>query len=419
MKVMVAILFSFLFLVFSFSTISFYKWKSAFHFCYYIYKMKIGIVCYPTFGGSGVLATELGKALADKGHFVHFITYQQPVRLNVFNTNIFYHEVRVPTYPLFDYPPYEVALASAMVDAIINHDLDLLHVHYAIPHASAAFMAKQIVKDKINRNVPVITTLHGTDITLVGKDKTYEPVVTFSINESDAITSVSENLKEETYKNFPIKKEIEVITNFVDVQRFAKKPIDAFKKVIAPNGEAVFLHASNFRKVKRVQDVVEVFDRVRKVIPSKLMMVGDGPERPAAEELVRHLNISDDVRFVGKQEQMEDIMNVSDVFLLTSDYESFGLSALEAMAAKSIVISTNAGGLPEINIEGVTGFMANVGDVETMANKAIAALSNATYLQQLKENAFAQANKFSIENIIPQYEKLYGRFCRMECDASS
>ncbi len=367
--------------------------------------MKIGIVCYPTFGGSGVLATELGKALADKGHYVHFITYQQPVRLNVFNTNIFYHEVRVPTYPLFDYPPYEVALASAMVDAIINHDLDLLHVHYAIPHASAAFMAKQIVKTKINRNVPVITTLHGTDITLVGKDKTYEPVVTFSINESDAITSVSENLKEETYKNFPIKKEILVIPNFVDVQRFAKKPIDAFKKVIAPNAEAVFLHASNFRKVKRVQDVVQVFYKVHQQMPAKLMMVGDGPERPMAEDLVRHLNISDDVRFVGKQEQMEDIMNVSDVFLLTSDYESFGLSALEAMAAKAIVIS---------NIDGVTGFMANVGDVDTMAQKAISALKNPAYLLELKENALAQANKFSIENIIPQYEKLYAQFCRMD-----
>lgn len=376
--------------------------------------MKIGIVCYPTFGGSGVLATELGKALADKGHYVHFITYQQPVRLNVFNTNIFYHEVRVPTYPLFDYPPYEVALASAMVDAIINHDLDLLHVHYAIPHASAAFMAKQIVKNKINRNVPVITTLHGTDITLVGKDKTYEPVVTFSINESDAITSVSENLKEETYKNFPIKKEIHVIPNFVDVHRFAKKPIDAFKKVIAPHGEAVFLHASNFRKVKRVQDVVQVFSKVHQQMPAKLMMVGDGPERPMAEDLVRHLNLVDDVRFVGKQEQMEDIMNVSDVFLLTSDYESFGLSALEAMAAKAIVISTNAGGLPEINIDGVTGFMANVGDVETMAQKAITALKDTAYLQKLKENAFAQANKFSIENIIPKYESLYAQFCRME-----
>lgn len=378
--------------------------------------MKIGIVCYPTFGGSGVLATELGKALADKGHQVHFITYQQPVRLNVFNANIFYHEVRVPTYPLFDYPPYEVALASTMVDAIINYDLDLMHVHYAIPHASAAYMAKQIVKSKTGRVVPVITTLHGTDITLVGRDKTYEPVVTFSINESDTITSVSENLKEETYKNFAINKEIEVITNFVDVQRFAKKPIDAFKKVIAPNGEKILLHASNFRKVKRVDDVVKVFAKVRAAIPAKLMMVGDGPERPAAEDLARHLGIADDVRFVGKQEQMEDIMNVSDIFLLTSDYESFGLSALEAMAARSIVISTNAGGLPEINIDGVTGFMANVGDVDTMSQQAIDILKNEELLAKMKEQAFAQANKFSLENIIPLYEKLYSKYCRMECD---
>ena len=378
--------------------------------------MKIGIVCYPTFGGSGVLATELGKALADKGHQVHFITYQQPVRLNVFNANIFYHEVRVPTYPLFDYPPYEVALASTMVDAIINHDLDLLHVHYAIPHASAAYMAKQIVKSKTGRVVPVITTLHGTDITLVGRDKTYEPVVTFSINESDTITSVSENLKEETYKNFPITKEIEVITNFVDVARFSRKPIDAFKKVIAPNGEKIMLHASNFRKVKRVDDVIKVFAAVRKEIPAKLMMVGDGPERPAAEDLARNLGVSDDVRFVGKQEQMEDIMNVSDIFLLTSDYESFGLSALEAMAAGAIVISTNAGGLPEINIDGVTGFMANVGDVETMSRQAIAVLKDEERLAKMKRQAFEQANKFSLEKIIPLYEMVYSKYCRMECD---
>ncbi len=377
--------------------------------------MKIGIVCYPTFGGSGVLATELGKALADKGHQVHFITYQQPVRLNHFNANIFYHEVRVPTYPLFDYAPYEVALASSMVDAILNHDLDLLHVHYAIPHASAAYMAKQIVKSKANRNIPVITTLHGTDITLVGRDKTYEPVVTFSINESDTITSVSENLRKETYKNFPITKPIEVITNFVDVQRFAKKPIDAFKKVIAPNGEKILLHASNFRKVKRVDDVVRIFAKVREQIPAKLMMVGDGPERPAAEDLARHLGVNDDVRFVGKQEQMEDIMNVSDIFLLTSDYESFGLSALEAMAARSIVISTNAGGLPEINIDGVTGFMANVGDVDTMSQQAVSILQDEEKLNQMKEQAFAQANKFSLENIIPLYEKMYSKYCRMDC----
>ena len=376
--------------------------------------MRIGIVCYPTFGGSGVLATELGKALADEGHQVHFITYQQPVRLNVFNTNIFYHEVRVPTYPLFDYPPYEVALASTMVDVIINHDLDLLHVHYAIPHASAAYMAKQIVKSKNGRNIPVITTLHGTDITLVGKDKTYEPVVTFSINESDAITAVSQNLKEETYRSFPITKQIEVITNFVDVSRFNKKPFDAFKKVIAPDGEKILVHASNFRKVKRVDDVVKIFAEVRKVMPAKLLMVGDGPERPATEELARELGVIDDIRFVGKQEQMEEILAVSDLFLLPSEYESFGLAALEAMAARVVVISTNAGGLPEIVIQGKTGFMANVGDVAAMSLEAINILKDNDRLEQMKQSAFEHACTFDIQHIIPQYEKLYSRFCRME-----
>ena len=376
--------------------------------------MRIGIVCYPTFGGSGVLATELGKALADEGHQVHFITYQQPVRLNVFNTNIFYHEVRVPTYPLFDYPPYEVALASTMVDVIINHDLDLLHVHYAIPHASAAYMAKQIVKSKNGINIPVITTLHGTDITLVGKDKTYEPVVTFSINESDAITAVSQNLKEETYRSFPITKQIEVITNFVDVSRFNKKPFDAFKKVIAPDGEKILVHASNFRKVKRVDDVVKIFAEVRKVMPAKLLMVGDGPERPATEELARELGVIDDIRFVGKQEQMEEILAVSDLFLLPSEYESFGLAALEAMAARVVVISTNAGGLPEIVIQGKTGFMANVGDVAAMSLDAINILKDNDRLEQMKQSAFEHACTFDIQHIIPQYEKLYSRFCRME-----
>ena len=375
--------------------------------------MRIGIVCYPTFGGSGVLATELGKALADEGHQVHFITYQQPVRLNVFNANIFYHEVRVPTYPLFDYPPYEVALASTMVDVIMNHDLDLLHVHYAIPHASAAYMAKQIVKQKTNRNIPVITTLHGTDITLVGKDKTYEPVVTFSINESDAITAVSQNLREETYKFFPIQKEIEVIYNFVDVGRFNKKPIDAFRKVIAPNGEKILIHASNFRKVKRVADVIRIFSAVRNEMPTKLLMVGDGPERPGMEELTRELGIEEDVRFLGKQEQMEDILAVSDVFLLPSEYESFGLAALEAMAAKSVVISSNAGGLSEINIQGETGYMANVGDVATMSNFAITLLKDDQKLETMKEAAYRQACRFDIKNIIPVYEKLYSRFCRL------
>ena len=376
--------------------------------------MRIGIVCYPTFGGSGVLATELGKALADEGHQVHFITYQQPVRLNVFNANIFYHEVRVPTYPLFDYPPYEVALASTMVDVIMNYDLDLLHVHYAIPHASAAYMAKQIVKSKNGRNVPVITTLHGTDITLVGRDKTYEPVVTFSINQSDAITSVSQNLREETYRNFPITKEVEVIPNFVDVARFNKKPFDAFKKVLAPNGEKILLHASNFRKVKRVDDVIKVFVEVQKEIPAKLLMVGDGPERPAVENLARHLGVADHVRFLGKQDQMEEIMAVSDLFLLPSEYESFGLSALEAMAASVVVISSNAGGLPEIVQQNKTGFMADVGDIKAMSTFAIGILKNEQRLQEMKDAAFQHACLFDIKNIVPQYELIYKRFCRME-----
>ena len=376
--------------------------------------MRIGIVCYPTFGGSGVLATELGKALADEGHQVHFITYQQPVRLNVFNTNIFYHEVRVPTYPLFDYPPYEVALASTMVDVIMNHDLDLLHVHYAIPHASAAYMARQIVKKKIGRHVPFITTLHGTDITLVGKDKTYEPVVTFSINESDAITAVSKNLRDETYHSFAIEKDIEVIYNFVDVNRFNKKPIDAFRKVIAPNGQKILMHASNFRKVKRVTDVIEIFAAVKKEVPSKLLMVGDGPERPTCEELARELGVDEHIRFLGKQEQMEDILAVSDVFLLPSEYESFGLAALEAMAARSVVISTNAGGLSEINIHGQTGYMANVGDVKAMSVFAIELLKNDSKLATMKDAAYEQACLFDIKKIIPIYEALYGRFCRMQ-----
>jgi N-acetyl-alpha-D-glucosaminyl L-malate synthase BshA len=371
--------------------------------------MRIGIVCYPTFGGSGVLATELGKALATNGHQVHFITYQQPVRLNTFNANIFYHEVRVPTYPLFDYPPYETALASTMVDVIANNNLDLLHVHYAIPHASAAYMAKKIL-EKQGKKIPVITTLHGTDITLVGRDKTYAPVVTFSINESDAITAVSNNLRQETYHSFQIEKEIEVIYNFVDVERFQKKPIDAFRKVIAPNGEFVLLHASNFRKIKRVEDVVHIFAGINKEVPSKLLFVGDGPERPVAEDLVRHLNLSDHTRFVGKQEQMEEILAISDVFLLTSDYESFGLAALEAMAASVPVISTNAGGLPEINIDGVTGYMSNVGDIADMTANALKILKNEETLKTFKTNALEQAKRFDINMIVPQYEALYNRF---------
>ncbi|HEY4108214.1 N-acetyl-alpha-D-glucosaminyl L-malate synthase BshA [Puia sp.] len=371
--------------------------------------MRIGIVCYPTFGGSGVLATELGKALADKGHQVHFITYQQPVRLNEFNANIFYHEVRVNPYPLFDYPPYETALASTMVDVIVNHQLDLLHVHYAIPHASAAYMAKKIVASQ-GLHIPVITTLHGTDITLVGKDKTFAPVVAFSINQSDAITAVSENLRDETYRTFHIEKEIQVIHNFVDTRRFHKKPIDAFRKVIAPNGERILMHASNFRKVKRVQDIVRIFEIVRKKIPSKLIFVGDGPERAGAEILCRQLDICDDTRFVGKQEQMEEILAVADLFLLTSEYESFGLAALEAMAAGVAVISTNAGGLPEIAIQGQTGFLDDVGDIHGMSEHAIKILEDDAELKQFKSNAAAQAKNFDIHKIVPEYEALYNRF---------
>jgi N-acetyl-alpha-D-glucosaminyl L-malate synthase BshA len=376
--------------------------------------MRIGIVCYPTFGGSGVLATELGKALADKGHQVHFITYQQPVRLNEFNANIFYHEVRVTTYPLFDYPPYETALSSTMVDVMINHQLDLLHVHYAIPHASAAYLAKKIVEAQSGRVVPVITTLHGTDITLVGRDKTFAPVVAFSINQSDAITAVSENLRDETYRTFPIEKEIRVIYNFVDTRRFHKKPIDAFRKAIAPNGERILMHASNFRKVKRVQDVVRIFEIVRRKMPAKLMFVGDGPERSGAESLCRELGLCDDIRFVGKQEQMEEILAIADLFLLTSDYESFGLAALEAMAAGVPVISTNAGGLPEIAIQGETGYLNDVGDIYGMSDNAIRILEDDAVLKQFKANAAAHAKNFDIHRIVPQYEALYNRFLMAE-----
>jgi N-acetyl-alpha-D-glucosaminyl L-malate synthase BshA len=370
--------------------------------------MNIAIVCYPTFGGSGVLATELGKALADKGHNIHFITYQQPVRLSHFHTNIFYHEVRVPTYPLFDYPPYETALSSMMVDVITNNNIQLLHVHYAIPHASAAYMAKQILA-KEGVHIPVITTLHGTDITLVGRDKTYRPVVTFSMNESDILTAVSDNLKEETYRNFAIEKDIEVIHNFVDVKRFNRKPVDAFKKLIAPNGEKIIVHASNFRKVKRVDDVIKTFLLLNEKIPSKLLLLGDGPERPPIEAEARKSNACDAIKFLGRQEQMEDILPIADLFLLTSEYESFGLAALEAMAAEVPVISTNAGGLPEIIINGNCGYMSNVGDVEDMSRNAVLILKDKATHDIFKANALVQAKKFDIGNIVPQYEKLYER----------
>lgn len=367
--------------------------------------MKIGIVCYPTFGGSGVLATELGMALSAKGHEIHFITYKQPVRLH-FHPNIYYHEVSVPTYPLFDFPPYETALTSTMVNVINNNNLDLLHVHYAIPHASAAYFARQILK-KTGKDIPYITTLHGTDITLVGKDQTYAPVVTFSINESDAITAVSDNLKDETYRHFDIEKEIIVIPNFVDTDRFQHSNKEHFKKMLAPNGERILAHVSNFRKVKRVEDVVTMFEKVHKQLPSKLLMIGDGPERQNIEEYCRTLNICSDIRFLGKQDQVDEILSITDLFVLPSQYESFGLSALEAMACGVPVISTNAGGLPEINVQGVTGYMSEVGDTDDMAKHAIEVLKDEDKLKQFKENAIAHARTFSRQRIIPLYEQLY------------
>lgn len=368
--------------------------------------MKIGIVCYPTFGGSGVMATELGLALAEKGHEIHFISYQQPVRLNVFLPNIYFHEVSVPKYPLFDFPPYETALASALVNVVLNHGLDVLHVHYAIPHASSAYFTRQMLR-KMGKDVPFITTLHGTDITLVGKDATYAHVVTFSINESDAITAVSENLKQETLSSFAIEKEIHVIPNFIDSKRFHKTNKEHFKKMLAPQGERILAHVSNFRKVKRVEDVVRVFEKVHEKIPSRLLMIGDGPERQQTEELCRNLGVCDEIRFLGKQEQMEEILNITDLFILPSQSESFGLAALEAMACGVPVISSNAGGLPEINIAGETGFLSDVGDVEDMAANALKILKDESTLKAFKKRALANAKRFSIEKIVPQYESLY------------
>jgi len=368
--------------------------------------MKIGIVCYPTFGGSGVVATELGKALANEGHQVHFITYSQPARLDFFSANLFYHEVSVRDYPLFNYAPYESALASKLVDVVRFEKLDVLHVHYAIPHASAAFMAKQILAS-YGIHIPVVTTLHGTDITLVGKDPTYKPVVTFSINQSDGVTTVSDDLKEDTYSHFEIKKEIKVIPNFIDFNRFSLQAKDHFKKAIAPNNERILIHTSNFRKVKRTADVIRIFEKVQAVIPSKLLMVGDGPERAYDEQLCRSLNIGENVRFLGKQDAVEEILSVSDLFLMPSESESFGLAALEAMACKVPAITTNAGGLPELNVDGFCGYMSNVGDVESMAANAISILKDDATLKQFKDNAFTRAQDFDLKKILPSYVEFY------------
>lgn len=367
--------------------------------------MNIGIVCYPTFGGSGVVATELGKALAKEGHKIHFITYSQPTRLDFLNENLYYHEVDFRSYPLFEFPPYELALASKMVSVVKNEKLDLLHVHYAIPHASAAYMAKQILKTH-GITIPFVTTLHGTDITLVGKDASYEPVVTFSINQSDGVTAVSEHLRKETYASFKITNGIEVIPNFIDLEKFKKQKKEHFKKAICPNDEVLIVHTSNFRKVKRVPDVINVFANIHNEIPSKLLMIGDGPERSKAEIMCRDLNISDDVRFLGKLEAVEEVLSVADLFLMPSEKESFGLAALEAMACEVPVISTDAGGLPELNVQGITGFMSTVGDVEDMTRRALFVLDK-TNLPAFKSNALKRAKEFDISRILPLYENYY------------
>jgi N-acetyl-alpha-D-glucosaminyl L-malate synthase BshA len=367
--------------------------------------MNIGIVCYPTFGGSGVVATELGKALAQRGHRVHFITYSQPVRLDFFNENLFYHEVYVPAYPLFQFPPYELALTSKMVDIVQNEKLDVLHVHYAIPHASAAYMAKQILRTR-GISIPVVTTLHGTDITLVGKDASYEPVVTFSINQSDGVTSVSADLRRETYEYFAIEKDIQVIPNFIDLNRFRKQDKSHFRAAIAPDGEKLLIHTSNFRSVKRVEDVLRIFAGVRAAIPAKLLLVGDGPDRSRMEKLARDLNLQNDIRFLGKLEAVEEVLSVSDLFLMPSENESFGLAALEAMACEVPVVSTNAGGIPELNVHGVTGTTSEIGDVADMVKNALYILEDEN-LPRFKAAAHARAEEFAVGNIVPLYEDCY------------
>ncbi|TJZ61246.1 N-acetyl-alpha-D-glucosaminyl L-malate synthase BshA [Sphingobacterium olei] len=368
--------------------------------------MKIGIVCYPTFGGSGVVATELGKALASNGHQIHFITYSQPARLDFFSENLYYHEVAVSQYPLFDFPPYESALASKLVDVVRFEKLDILHVHYAIPHASAAYLAKQILKT-YGIDIPVVTTLHGTDITLVGRDKSFKPVVTFSINESDGVTTVSESLREETLSFFDITRPIQVIPNFIDLNRFYNKKREHFKRAIAPDDERILVHTSNFRQVKNTDDVIRIFHLVNQKIPSKLLMVGDGPERSNAEELSRQLGIANSVRFLGKQDAIEEILSVSDLFLIPSGSESFGLAALEAMACSVPVISSNAGGLPELNVQGVTGFLSDVRNVDEMAKNATYILENCERLAEFKAAAFNRAKDFEISKILPNYENYY------------
>jgi len=369
--------------------------------------MKIGVVCYPTFGGSGVVATELGIQMAQKGHEVHFITYSQPVRLDIFEPNIYYHEVNVHDYPLFEYQPYELALSSKMVDTVLTEGIDILHVHYAIPHAYAAYMAKKILLEK-GIYIPVVTTLHGTDITLVGKNPSYKPAVTFSINKSDIVTSVSQSLKENTLRSFVVKNKIEVIPNFVDLSLY-QKDVPCQRSQIATNGEKIVTHISNMRSVKRIPDIIDIFYRIQNEEEAILLMIGDGPEREKAEQQAKDLGIYSKVKFLGKTTEIKKLLCMSDLFLLTSATESFGLVALEAMAAKVPVISSNAGGIREVNVHGVTGFLATIGDVETMANYSLKLLQNPELHQEFRNNAYERAKEFSMDTIVPKYEEVYNR----------
>ena len=368
--------------------------------------LKIGIVCYPTFGGSGVIATELGAGLAKEGHEVHFITSSQPVKLNVFDDNIFFHEVSLQPYPLFEHQPYEVALTSRIVEVVKCESLDVLHVHYAVPHASAAFMAKEILKTQ-NISIPYITTLHGTDITLVGKEPEYEPTISFAINQSDIVTSVSDSLRKETYEHFKVTKKIEVIENFVCVEKFKQKNKKSRKSLFAPNGEAILMHISNFRKVKRIQDVIKIHSIVNEEYPTSLVLIGDGPERSSMERLVKKLKVEDSTYFLGKIKETEKALCFADIYLMTSQTESFGVSALEAMAAGVPVISTNTGGIPEVNTHGETGYLSNVGDFNDMAKNTLNLLKNKEIYDRLSLNAIKNAERFNISNVLPNYLDLY------------
>ena len=369
--------------------------------------MKIAIVCYPTFGGSGVVATELGLELAHRGHEIHFITYRQPVRLALLNSKVFYHEVNVPEYPLFHYQPYELALSSKLVDMVKLHKIELLHVHYAIPHAYAGYMAKQMLKDD-GITIPMVTTLHGTDITLVGNHPFYKTAVSFSINKSDIVTSVSNSLKEDTYKLFNIKKDIHVIPNFVELDKIRNEnQISCHRSVMATKEERIITHISNFRKVKRISDVIKIFYKIQREIPAKLMMVGDGPEKTEAENLCRELDIENKVIFFGNSNEIDQILSYSDLFLLPSETESFGLAALEAMAWSVPVISSNSGGLSEVNFDGISGYLSNVGDVDSMAENALKILADDVTLAKFRESALEIAQQFDIKNILPLYEELY------------